>query len=341
MQYSISGNAPQTVSKLSIRRMAATMLILPRSNPLYEQIPSHKIKLPEMLTKMSKGGFTGYLSYLCPTAEAYALFAKGSLISILLLEEQRRKTGFEAIASLFDLVCAEDGQFNVYRMTSDVVMCTHALLHGDQVLQPQEVRTVDLKALLDRMKLQSTNGTVLFATPERSAMIFYKEGTPIGFYHDAAREIETSPTESQKVAALPGASVEVRSSQPVSDLMLHNLLEMVNIDRLWDAAQKRSARQRTPAPPLAAEATGDHTAQLQEIVDDLREIATAYLSRQGAALIDRLLEEGGGSTLLLDNAKTSAFLSGAAAEAPGIDPEAKIGEMIDLMQSEIAGRLSV
>lgn len=317
------------------------MVILPRSNPLYEQIPTHKSKLPDVLTKMGNGGFTGYLSYTSATAEAYALFAKGALISILLLADERRKTGFEAITALFELVLAQEGLFNVYRMTADIVMCTHALLHGDQLLQPQEVRTVDLKGLLERMKLQALNGTVLFATPERSAMIFYKEGVPIGFYHDTAREIGTSALESQKVAALPGATVEVRSSPPISDLMLHNLLEMVNIDRLWAAAKGRSGSQTTVAADEAPEANDNRQGQLQEIVDDLLEIATAYLSRQGAGLVERLLAAGGGSGLLLDPARTSAFLAAVAAEGRTIDPEAKLSEMIDLMQSEIAGRLSV
>lgn len=318
------------------------MVILPRSNPLYEKIPAHKATLPDMLNKMGSGGFTGYLNYLSPAAEAYALFAKGSLISILLAEDQRRRTGFDAITGLFELALRQEGQFNVYRMTTDIVMCTHALLHGELVLQPQEVRTVDLKAILERMKLQTLNGTVLFTAAERNAMIFYKEGQAIGFYHDGAREVETSALESQNVAALPGATVEIRSCPPASDLMLHNLLEMVNINRLWEAAQKRSAVQPLhTANEATAEEAVDHHAQLQEIVDDLNEIAVAYLSRQGAAMLERLLTAAGGSALLLDAAKTSAFLAEVIKAAHAIDPEAKVNEMVDLMQSEIAGRLSV
>lgn len=321
------------------------MLILPRSNPLHEQLPSHKIKLPEMLSKMTSGGFTGYLSYFCSKAEAYVLFIKGALISTLFIEGERRKNDFEAISALFDCVFSQDdGHFNVYRMTTDMVMCTHALLHGDTIVHAQEVRTVDLKVLLERLKLQGLNGTVLFTTAERSAMIFYKQGMPLGFYHDARRELETSPLESQKVAALPDACIEVRSSQPASDLMLRNLMDIFNIDRLWEDAWRRSGGRPVPstmAVPAAAQETGDHSLQLQEIVADLQEIATAYLSRQGATLIDRQLQQNGGSSLLLDPARTTALLAAIAAEATSIDPEAKVTEMVDLMQAEIAGRLSV
>lgn len=319
------------------------MVILPRANPLYENIPALKVTLPEVLAKMASGGFTGYLSYTCMTAEAYALFAKGALVSALLVAGEQRKTGFEAISELFDLVSMQEGHFSVYRMTVDVAVSTHALLHGDPVLQTQEVRTVDLKTLLDRMKLQALNGTVLFCATGRNAMIFYKDGIPVGFYHDQAQEIESSPLESQKVAALPGATVEARSCPPVADLILQDLLEMVNIERLWETALKRTAsrRQAQAANQPSAEANDDQTIRLQEIAEDLREIALAYLSRQGAALIDRLLEEGGGNTLLRDPARTATLLTNVAVEAAGIDPDARITEMVDLMQSEIAGRLSI
>ena len=330
-----------TVVQSCLRRKAVTMLILPQSNPLYQQIPSHHINLPDVLNKMGSGGFSGYLGYASTTVEAYVLFAKGALIDALLVKHEQRKIGFEALNDLFDAVLIGDGFLNVYRMTVDVVMCTHALLCGDQILQPQEVRTVDLKALLERMKLQSLNGTVLFSAPQHSAMIFYKEGMPVGFYHDAAREIETSPQAFQKVAALPDATVQILSSQPVSDLVLHNLLEMVNINKLWEAAQTRSAGKTAATAQETTGNTADHSAQLAEIVDDVREIATAYLSHQGATLVERLLAEGGGSALLADGARRADFLAAITAQSLSIDPEAKVDEMVDLMQSEIAGRLSV
>lgn len=318
------------------------MLILPRSNPLYEQIPTNRAKLPDMLKKMGNGGFTGYISYLLPTAEAYALFAQGALISVLLQEGQRRRTGFDALTALFDLTLRQGGQFSIYRMTTDIAMCTHALLQGEQVLQPQEVRMVDLKTVLERMKLQSLNGTVLFATAERNAMIFYKEGQPIGFYHDTSREVETSALVSQQVAALPGATVEIRSTPPATALMLHNLLEMVNIDRLWETALKRSSASPVPAAGTPAPATkADQSKQLQELADDLNEIVVAYLSRQGSAMLERLLTAAGGTAVLLDTEKTAALLADVTNGALAIDPEAKVGEMVDLMRSEIAGRLSV
>lgn len=325
------------------------MLILPRSNPLYENIPVQKVNLPEALKKMGAGGFTGYLGFGSTSSEGYFIFIKGALISVMMLEGAQRKSGFEAITRLFTHTLTEGGVINVYRMTVDLAVCTNALLQGTVLAAPELVSGIDLKALLARMKAQALNGAVLFTTPERSAIIFYKEGSPIGFYHDAASEIESSPAEAQRIAALPGATIEIRSSPPADDLQRHNLLETLNIDRLWQASVTRHTDAQPKTVPASPQVTPqeqsstdtENEAKLAEIVDDLREIAKAYLGRQGSELVDNMIDLVGGRAALLDNQKATAFLAAMAAQSPDIDAEARNEEMVDLMRSELAGRLSI
>lgn len=327
------------------------MLVLPRSNPLYENIPVQKIKLPDALKKMGTGGFTGYLGFGSAKSEGYFVFIKGALISIMMLEGTQRKRGFEALTGLFEHTIAEGGTINVYRMTADLAVCTNALLHGTIITRPEPVSSVDLKALLARMKTQALNGTIIFSAPDHSAFIFYKDGTPIGFYHDASSEISASPSEAQRIAALPGATVEIRSSLSAEELQHHNLLETLNIDRLWQTSLSRhtsAQTKETPAPPQSALPEPEQPlhnvkseVNLAEIVEDLQEIAKAYLGRQGAELVDNMLDLVGGTTALFDPDKVTAFLAAIAAQSPDIDPEARNEEMVDLMRSELAGRLSI
>lgn len=329
------------------------MLILPRSNPLYENIPLQKVNLPDVLKKMGGGGFTGYLGFASSKAEGYCIYIKGALVSVMLLEGAQRKVGFEAISCLFGHATAGEGLINVYRMTADLSACTHALLQGTLAMPPEPVSNIDLKAILARMKTQCLNGTVQFSTIERTGMIFYKAGNPIGFFHDAAREIETVPAEVQRIAALPGAAIEIRSSAPADDLIHHNLLETLNIDKLWQAATSQRAASQSrispsanpttvsASPPEAPQLSVPDESKLVEIIDDLQEIAKAYLGRQGSELVTNLIDLVGGSTALLDNQKAIAFLAAIAAQAPDIDPEARVEEMVDLMRSEITGRLAL
>jgi hypothetical protein len=257
-------------------------------------------------------------------------------------EADRDKTGFEALTLFFDKVFTAGGEINVYRMTTDLAMCAHALVIGKRLLNGDEVRHVDVKGLLANMKAQNLNGVVHFFTSEHYAMMFYKNGQPIGFYHNNARAIEASPDETRKVAALPGARIEVCSTKPLEELMHHDLLQMVNLDKLWNAASSRhvSARATEDSPPQA-EPIEQSNEKLSELVDDLKEVAMAYLSREGRLLIERCLNDAGGDTTLLDAVKTEAFLKRIEEEARTIDSHARIEEMIDLMKSEIAGRLAV
>ena len=70
-------------------------------------------------------------------------------------------------------------------------------------------------------------------------------------------------------------------------------------------------------------------------------IAAAYLSRAGRDIVEKRIKDGGGAALLLDSGKLAGFLALVEADARAADDHARIDEMIDLMKSEIAGRLAV
>lgn len=318
------------------------MRFLPKANPLYEKISATKVVIPDVLEKLAKGGFTGYLDYSAPGFEACCIFAKGKLLCAVSSEEGRGKTGFEAIVLLFDKVFSFGGEINVYRMTPDLAMCVHALTVGPRLLKGDDVRQVDIKGILGRLKGQGLNGAVLFYTPERYALMFYKDGLPIGFYHDGAISIESLPDESRRVAALPGARIDVCSTKPLEELLQYDLLQMVNLGKLWETAHTRhaAASQKMPLPVERGVSAVDEQ-RLLELVEDISEVAGAYLSRAGRDIIEKRIRAGGGAALLLDSGKLEHFLAQVEADARAADSHARIDEMLDLMKSEIAGRLAV
>jgi hypothetical protein len=143
--------------------------------------------------------------------------------------------------------------------------------------------------------------------------------------------------------------VEVRSTKPIEELMLYDLLQMANLHKLWEAASTRrvSSQPKTvvaPAketPPQTDTPVPDNNVKLAELVEDIQEVAMAYLSREGRILINKCIDQAGGNHALLDNDKTGAFLKQVEDGARIIDSHARIEEMVDLMRSEIAGRLAV
>lgn len=318
------------------------MRFLPKANPLYEKISANKIVIPDVLEKLGTGGFTGYIQHSAPEFDFYGIFAKGKLLCALSSEGGRDKTGFEAIVLLFDKVISAGGEINVYRMTADLAVCAHALAIGPRLFNGDEVRQVDIKGALSRLKGQNTNGVVRFYTSDRSAMIFYKDGLPIGFYHDGAGTIDSSPEESRKIAALPGARVEICSTKTLEELIQYDLLQMVNLQKLWESARSRNAAMRPKKGSADAHAVSAVSEEmLRELVDDISEVAAAYLSRAGRTIVEKRIKERGGPSQLLNDASRALFLAQVEVDALASDSDARIDEMIDLMRSEIAGRLAV
>jgi len=318
------------------------MRFLPKANPLYEKVSADKVVIPEVLEKLGSGGFTGYLHHSAPDFDFYGVFAKGKLLCAISSDAGRDKTGFEAIVLLFDKVLSTGGEINVYRMTADLAVCAYALVLGSRLLDGEEVRQVDIKGVLARLKAQDMNGVVRFYTAERSAMMFYKDGLPIGFYHDDSSSIEASPDESRKIAALPGARVEICSTRTLEELLQYDLLQMVNLQKLWESARPRNAVPSTEqAIEAGVSASTISEQKLLELIDDVSEVASAYLSRAGRTIVEKRIKEIGGPSQLLDDTKRTLFFTQVEADAIETDSDARIDEMIDLMKSEIVGRLAV
>lgn len=319
------------------------MHFLPKANPLNERIPAHKIAVPDAFEKLVKGNFTGYLNHITPDFEASCIFAAGKLICVTCTENGIDTTGLKAITRMFDKILTAGGEISIYRMTSDLSMCSQALLQGTNIYSSDDVRQVDLKGMLSQFKSAELNGAVLFSTSERHAMIFFKSGQPIGFYHDGATAIEASPEESRKVAALPGARMDVFATKPLEKLMRYDLLSMINLRGEWEAAGARCAESGGKERDAGADAKDNQQVQkkLAELIEDIQDVAMAYLSKEGRLIIENRLREAGGSTILFDAGQTDAFLQNVAGDALQLDTQEHVDEMISLMKSEIAGRLAL
>lgn len=314
------------------------MFLLPKGNPLYENIAASKVKIPDMFEKLKGSSFTGYLNFTFPSSIAILFFEAGKLISAMLEQDGKRLTGFEAIAGVCNQIFG-GGSLSVYKLSRDLTMCLHAMLHGDVLYQGQELKLIDIKGLLEKMKAQRLNGCLRIYTEDRTALIFYKEGSPLGFFHDGSHDIETSASESQKIAGLPGAKIDVLSTKSAEELMHYDLLEMVNIAKLWESTTARFSSEREKIRK-EAEVVGQQHADdaLKELEDDLKEVAMAYVGKMGASLVEKELNDRGGRRALTDGSRAGAFLAGVEKGAKLLTSISKTREMLETMKNEIAER---
>jgi hypothetical protein len=293
--------------------MEALMFILPKGSPLFENLAVSKLKLPDILSKLSNGSFTGYARFVFQTNMAILVFEAGKLVSVLVESiNGERESGFQALSSLAELmVVTGSGALNVYKLSKDLTMCIHALLEGEILCKAQDLKLIDINALLKKIKDDQMNGCLRIYTDEHSAMIFYKAGTPLGFFHDGSGEIETSPAESQKVAGLPGAKIDLYSTKSADELMGTNLLEFTNVQKIWDScvALHKAAIDKTNAErhDRDKKVLLQQRAEMEEVV---KSIVVEYVGRVGRGIVDKEISENGGNLCLVDAERTKKFMIG-------------------------------
>ncbi|MBL0224953.1 MAG: GTPase-activating protein [Geobacteraceae bacterium] len=288
------------------------MFLLPKGNPLFENLAATKLKLPEVMAKLSSGGFTGYASFVFQTSTTILVFEAGKLVSVLLEDIKGvRKTGFEALSALAELmVTSNSGAMNVYKLSKDLTMCIHALLQGEILYKAQELKLIDIKTLLEKIKDDQMNGCLRIYTEDRSAMIFYKDGNPLGFFHDGSHDIETSSTESQKIAGMPGAKIDLYSTQGVEELMGVDLLEVANIQSIWETCVARHQSDNAKMSKEREERDQKTVAvKLAELEEKFKAIVVEYIGKVGRGIVDKEMSDLGGNSCLVDDAGSAKLMS--------------------------------
>ncbi len=314
------------------------MFLLPKGNPLFENLAATKLKLPEVMTKLSSGGFTGYASFVFQNSTTILVFESGKLISVLLEQTNgARQSGFEAIANLAELmVTSSSGALNVYKLSKDLTMCIHALLQGEILYKAQELKLIDIKALLEKIKTDQLNGCLRIYTEDRSAMIFYKAGNPLGFFHDGSQDIETSSTESQKIAGMPGAKIDLYATQSVEELMGLDLLEVTNIQKIWETAVARHQAEIEKLSREREERDKKSTAlKLMELEEQVKAIVTEYVGKVGRGIVDKEIGDRGGNACLIDEVGSAAFLAGIERAAKLLISSTNIRQMMEKLNQTI------
>jgi len=315
------------------------MFLLPKGSPLFENLAVSKLKLPDVLAKLGNGAFTGYASFVFHSSTSILVFEGGKLVSALVEGQNgRRESGFEALSALTELmVSTGSGSLNVYKLSKDLTMCINALLEGEMLYKAQELKLIDIKTVLEKVKEDRMNGCLRIYTDEHSAMIFYKDGNPLGFFHDGSSDIETSSTESQKIAGLPGAKIDLFSTQSADELMGTNLLEVANIQKIWDScvALHKSELDKTNLERKERDKKVE-SIKLSELEEQVKSIVGEYVGKVGRGIVDKEISDNGGNQCLVDADGAEKFMR-------GVERAAKLlvsGRNIKLMMERLSATTS-
>ncbi len=314
------------------------MFLLPKGNPLAENVPVAKLQLPEALEKLKNGALTGCAVFDFPGADCALIYDAGKMVGALVHRENKELRDQAALQALVDLlVLANSGSFSVYGFSREMTLALLGMINGTAVIDGQEIKQIDFKALLDRIKNEQMTGTLKIFTADRSGLIFYKGGATIGFFHNAATAVETSAGEVQQIAGLPGAKACLSVLQNEQALSL-DLAAMVDIRKLWEAASGNIFAATPAAAPKAATPppTPTPVASASDVETAIIEFANQFLGKLGKALAEKELSNIGGAKALSDAGMLNEFLAAMERGSKMLASVNKIKEMNAAISNEVA-----
>ena len=330
------------------------MFLLPKGNPLAENVPISKLQLPDALDKLKNGKLTGCARFDFPAADCALVYDDGKLVTAIVHRDGKEIKDQAALTALVELMLlASSGSFSVYAFSKDITLALMALISGQPVIDGQEIKLIDFKALLGRIKEEQMTATLKIYTDDRAGLIFYRNGGTVGFFHDASSNIETAAGEVQQIAALPGARLDLKNMNSNEGFVL-DLAGLVDIRSLWSAssgnifAEPASAEQAPAATPeiaiasaMAAEPTPATPvaqkpalsgAELEAAIIDQ---ATKQIGKLGKALAEKELMNIGGGNALQDPEKLQELLSNIEKGSKLLASTNKIKEMKDAITALI------
>jgi len=314
------------------------MILLPRGNPVKENINPGKVNLADALDKMRQGKFTGYLRFDFPVGTGVFIYQEGRLISALLEGEREKLIAYDAISRTFHEALAGNGTLNIYRLSKELAYSIHALLHGEMLHKGQDLQLIDIKSLLIRMREEKRSGCLRIYSRDHIALIFYKDGNPLGFFHDGSTDIETTADSSMSVAKEPGAKVDVLVTQGDGDKSLADLMQTADIAALWSNAVSERRRQREEQENVATKTLEMRESdRRQKTLALFQQLAQAHLGKIGMSLVEKEFEKmklNGGQ---LTETVLDSFYANLTKAAKLVAGPSKIDKMLEEMKKGFKG----
>lgn len=215
--------------------MEAPMFFLPKGIPLFEKTETKQLKLPDILSKLGSMGFTGYVSFVFSSSAGHMVFETGKLTSVVFEEDNgTRLTSLDALITLAgQMLTSDNGSISAYKLSGDLGLHTGQLLRSEALYRGKELETSNIKELLEQIRDERISGCLRVYTNDRSSLIFYRDGNPLGFFHDSSFDMETTATEAQRITSIPHAKIDLFSSRRAENTMGIDLLEIINIRKMW------------------------------------------------------------------------------------------------------------
>ena len=265
------------------------MIFLPRGIPVREKVNPARINLPEAMGKLRTGSFTGYLRFDSSQGTGVVIFERGKLVSALYVttDGSERLIAYDAIARIFEVSILGNATLNIFRLSVDLAMGIHALLHGRYLYQAQDLKLVNISGLLQQIKDEQISGCLRVYAEDKVVLIFYDQGLALGFFHDRTADIVTTADLSKSVARLSGAKFDLLQTAYANDLMLADLMASADLGPIWQRTRKQLMEGRRQQEEKAVRSLEKQELRRQHSLVLLKTIAEKHIGKFGVAQVDK------------------------------------------------------
>jgi len=266
------------------------MIFLPRGVSVRQNVNPARINIPEAMEKLRVGAFTGYLRFDAQQGAGVIIFKSGKLVSALFVDSdsQSRLIAYDAISRIFEIAIIGDAILNIYRLVPQLAMEIHALLHGKYIYKEQDLKMINVRGLLDKIKSENFTGCLRVYTEERVTLIFYENGNPLGFFHDGAVELQVTADLAMSVAKLPDAKIDLLETACAGDLVLADLMASADLGPIWQRIRKRLLHDRSQREEAAIRSREEEQEEKRErTLAGMKAIAGKYVGKFGVSQVEK------------------------------------------------------
>ncbi|MDX2480585.1 MAG: hypothetical protein QNK24_09645 [Desulfuromusa sp.] len=311
------------------------MIFLPRGVPVRQKVNPARINLPEAMGKLRVSTFTGYLRFDAPQCAGVILFQAGQLISSVFVDkdETERLIAYDAIAKIFEVSILGNAVLNIFRLSSDLVLGVHALLHGRYLQKGQNLSQLDVRTQLDRIKSEGLTACLRIYAEDKTALIFYDQGYALGFFHEGEAELEPTADISNSVARLPGAKLDLLEIRSADDIVLADLMGSADLGPIWQRTRKLLLEERSKREETAVRSQEQNQERKrQHTLAVFKTIAGNHIGKFGVTQVEKAFAAVGSDLSTEDLEKYYVDLQRLARLVAG---QSKISTMIAEMKKQI------
>jgi len=193
--------------------------------------------------------------------------------------------------------------------------------------------------LLSRVKEGEVSGCLRVSADDKAVLIFYRDGKPLGFFHDGTGSLEATADLSMSIARLPGAKIEVLATK--EPVVTDDLMQSGALQTLWNKTQAALGKVAGPKPDaeeVKRREAADQAERQQALLLSLKTIAVRHLGKIGGSLVDKEFEKRLATTI--NDAGLAAFYDQLGKAAKLIAGPSKIETMLDEMRQGVKSILA-